>query len=191
MSCHVPERPGPHKRLPAVGSALGLSGSARPSPAQVLTIELDEPFRLDLTVWALRRRAHNAIDRWDASTYQRTLSLAGGVMALSVTQDGASDPPGLLVSFAGMPADGSAELLARDAAHTLLGLNVDVSVFAAMAAHDPLLGPLAVRMRGLRPPRFPTVLVARWHPYAGLVYFHLLLDSLSEAGLVAQTRQAG
>ena len=26
-----------------------------------------------------------------------------------------------------------------------------------MAASDPLLGPLAGRMRGLRPPRFPTV----------------------------------
>jgi DNA-3-methyladenine glycosylase II len=27
-------------------------------------------------------------------------------------------------------------------------------------------------------------LVARWHPYAGVVYFHLLLDSLSQASLV-------
>jgi DNA-3-methyladenine glycosylase II len=25
-------------------------------------------------------------------------------------------------------------------------------------------------------------MVARWHPYAGVVYFHLLLDSLSRAG---------
>jgi DNA-3-methyladenine glycosylase II len=29
-------------------------------------------------------------------------------------------------------------------------------------------------------------LVARWHPYAGVVYFHLLLHSLSRAGLVDQ-----
>ena len=29
-------------------------------------------------------------------------------------------------------------------------------------------------------------LVARWHPYAGVVYFHLLLDTLSRDGLVAQ-----
>jgi DNA-3-methyladenine glycosylase II len=27
-------------------------------------------------------------------------------------------------------------------------------------------------------------LVARWHPYAGVVYFHLLLDSLYRAGLM-------
>jgi DNA-3-methyladenine glycosylase II len=29
-------------------------------------------------------------------------------------------------------------------------------------------------------------LVVGWHPYAGIVYFHLLLDSLSQAGLVDQ-----
>lgn len=29
-------------------------------------------------------------------------------------------------------------------------------------------------------------LVARWHPYAGMVYFHLLLESLSETGLVSE-----
>jgi DNA-3-methyladenine glycosylase II len=28
-------------------------------------------------------------------------------------------------------------------------------------------------------------LVARWQPYAGVVYFHLLLDSLAQAGVVA------
>ena len=28
-------------------------------------------------------------------------------------------------------------------------------------------------------------LVARWHPYEGMVYFHLLLRSLSEDGLLA------
>ena len=30
-------------------------------------------------------------------------------------------------------------------------------------------------------------LVARWHPHAGVVYFHLLLDSLSRADLIVQT----
>lgn len=28
-------------------------------------------------------------------------------------------------------------------------------------------------------------LVGRWHPYAGMVYFHLLLESLSGTGLVS------
>jgi hypothetical protein len=32
------------------------------------TISPRAPFRLDLTAWALGRRAHNAIDRWDGRT---------------------------------------------------------------------------------------------------------------------------
>ena len=44
------------------------------------------PFRLDLTTWALRRRPDNAIDRWDASTYRRAVSIDGDPVALSVTQ---------------------------------------------------------------------------------------------------------
>jgi hypothetical protein len=31
------------------------------------------PFRLDLTVWALRRRPRNLIDRWDGTTYRRLI----------------------------------------------------------------------------------------------------------------------
>ena len=50
--------------------------------------------------------------------------------------------------------------LARSALDRLLGLAVDLSEFAAMAEPDPLLGPLAERMRGLKPPRFPTVFEA-------------------------------
>jgi DNA-3-methyladenine glycosylase II len=40
-------------------------------------IEVRTPFRLDLTVWALRRRAHNTIDAWGGTTYTRTLVVDG------------------------------------------------------------------------------------------------------------------
>jgi DNA-3-methyladenine glycosylase II len=123
-------------------------------------IEPRAPFRLDLTAWALRRRSHNALDRWDASTYQRVVSIDGGPVALSVTQDGAPGAPRLSVRLAGSPIDRHAEVLAHSALDRLLGLTVDLSEFAAMAAPDPLLGPLAERMRGLKPPRFPTVFEA-------------------------------
>jgi DNA-3-methyladenine glycosylase II len=33
-------------------------------------------------------------------------------------------------------------------------------------------------------------LVGRWYPYAGVVYFHLLLDSLSGSDVVEPTRLA-
>ena len=39
------------------------------------------PFRLDLTAWALRRRAHNTIDRFDAGTYRRALLIGKRLLA--------------------------------------------------------------------------------------------------------------
>src|SRR5512133_2742924 len=125
-----------------------------------LQIEPREPFRLDLTAWALRRRSHNAVDRWDTATYERVVSLDSGPVALSVRQVAGPNAPRLSVLLAGRSVDQPAEAAARSALDRLLGLNVDLSPFAAMAAPDPLLGPLAARLRGLKPPRFPTVFEA-------------------------------
>lgn len=41
----------------------------------VFTLLVVQPFRLDLTVWALRRREKNSIDRWDGQKYSRILVL--------------------------------------------------------------------------------------------------------------------
>lgn len=138
-----------------------------PTCTQAHTIECHQleidprgPFRLDLTAWALRRRSHNAVDRWDSATYERVVSLAGGPVALSVTQVAGPDAPRLSILLAGRRIDQRAEALARGTLNRLLGLSVDLSPFAAMAAPDALLGPLAARMRGLKPPRFPTVFEA-------------------------------
>jgi DNA-3-methyladenine glycosylase II len=137
-----------------------LSGHAQPSRGRRILIEPRAPFRLDLTAWALRRRSNNALDRWEASTYQRVVSIDGGPVAVSVTQDGAPDAPRLSVHLAGRPIDQHADVLACSTLNRLFGLTVDLSKFAAMAALDPLLGPLVERMRGLKPPRFPTVFEA-------------------------------
>jgi DNA-3-methyladenine glycosylase II len=119
------------------------------------------PFRLDLTAWALRRRPHNAIDGWDGSTYLRVLSFGPDEpTAISVTQDRGPDAPRLSALLDGGRLDPWGELIARRTLDKVLGLSVDLSGFSAMAATDPLLGPLSARMRGLRPPRFPTVFEA-------------------------------
>ena len=118
------------------------------------------PFRLDLTTWALRRRPHNAIDRWDASTYRRVVTVDGDPVALSVTQNGSPSVPRLSVLLTGRPINPSDQLGVRKALDRLLGLTVDLSSFATMAAQDPLLAPLAGRMRGLTPPRFASVFEA-------------------------------
>ena len=41
-------------------------------------------FRLDFSVWALRRRPRNAIDRWDGVTYRRLIVLEGRPSELAV-----------------------------------------------------------------------------------------------------------
>jgi DNA-3-methyladenine glycosylase II len=134
---------------------------AEPSVSHQFLIEPSAPFRLDLTVWALRRRSHNAIDRWDASgAYRRVVLVDGRPVSLSVTQDGGAMAPRLSVVLSGGPFDAREEELARSAVDRLLGLSVDLSAFATMALTDPLVGPLADRMRGLKPPRFPTVFEA-------------------------------
>jgi hypothetical protein len=69
------------------------------APVQVCPSDLEPgpPFRLDLTVWALRRRPDNAIDRWDGTTYGRVLRVAGVPAEVAVTQVAPPEPPRLRV----------------------------------------------------------------------------------------------
>jgi hypothetical protein len=68
-------------------------------------IEPCGPFRLDLTAWALRRTARNALYRWDAATYTRVMSLHDAPVALSVMQVAEPDEPRLSVLLAGRQID--------------------------------------------------------------------------------------
>lgn len=127
-----------------------------------MTFTLDPlpPFRLDLTVWTLRRRLDNAIDRWDGQTYQRLLALDGEPVEIAVTQAGDPGTSHLRVRLTGPRLSQAAEIAARAALDRLLGLRVDLSAFYAFAAGDTILGPLAQRFRGAKPPRFPSVFEA-------------------------------
>jgi DNA-3-methyladenine glycosylase II len=60
------------------------------------------PFRLDLTVWALRRRASNRIDQWDGTTYTRVLLLDGQPVKVTVSQPRSLAVPCLLVTVASL-----------------------------------------------------------------------------------------
>jgi len=115
------------------------------------------PFRLDLTVWALRRRPDNAVDVWDGHTYRRALTLERGTIELAAVQDGSSAAPRLTVTLTGLQLDRQTENAARAALARLLGLERDLSPFYRHAEGDPLLRTLAARFRGLKPPRFPTL----------------------------------
>jgi len=125
--------------------------SLRPTP----------PFRLDLTAWALRRRARNIVDRWDGSAYRRVLVIDGAPVEIAATQAGSIDRPRLNVTVSVathitlQTHHAAAELLAR-----ILGLRTDLRGFYALAAKDTRLAPLVSEFRGLKPPRFPTAFEA-------------------------------
>src|SRR5690242_5053163 len=115
------------------------------------------PFRLDLTVWALRRRPDNVIDTWDGRTYQRALETDGGTVELAVEQAGSSLAPRVEVALTGIRIDRRTEEHVREALTLLLGLERDLSPFYRLAEGDPFLRTLVARFRGVKPPRFPTL----------------------------------
>jgi len=117
------------------------------------------PFRLDLTVWALRRRALNEVDAWDGSTYRRVLVLDGEPVEIGVTQEGGMEAPVLHVAFKGLrsAASESTRGEVRAALEKMLSPGLDIDPFYTLAGADPMLASLAWRFRGLRPPRFASV----------------------------------
>lgn len=115
------------------------------------------PFRLDLTVWTLRRRPHNIVDRWDGRTYRRVLTLPIGSTEVAVTQLGSPELPRLHVAAEGQLNGAALRADATAALERLLGLRTDLTGFYQFAAPVRRLGPLAQRFRGMKPPRFATV----------------------------------
>ena len=103
------------------------------------------PFRLDLTVWALRRRTQNAVDQWERERYRRALFVDDTLLELSVVQSAPAEAPQLEVGLQGPHLTPGAEAAACSALTRMLGLHVDLSGFYARAAHDPALRELADR----------------------------------------------
>jgi DNA-3-methyladenine glycosylase II len=131
-----------------------------------LTIRAIAPFRLDLTVWALRRRPRNDIDRWDGTTYRRIVMIGPRVTELAIRQSGSAAVPRVTVTAMPpllTPAD---RRQARSIVHRLLGLQVDPSGWYRLAHRDRRLAELADRFRGVKPPRFPTVFEALVNAFA-------------------------
>ncbi len=114
------------------------------------------PFRLDLTVWALRRRPNNTIDRWDGEIYRRVLIIADRPIELAVSQTGPPEEPLLYITATGSDV----EIPVTAALDRMLGLNTDLTDFYRFAENDAQLGSLAQRFRGLKPPRFSTIFEA-------------------------------
>jgi len=115
------------------------------------------PFRLDLTVWTLRRRPGNIVDRWDGTTYRRVLWLPSGPAEEAVSQRGPPEAARLRVVVAGQPLLAAVRTGVTSALDRLLGLSIDLTEFHGFAARDVRLRSLVQRFRGMKPPRFASV----------------------------------
>jgi len=140
----------------------GAGHAGETGQATRLFIEPSAPFRLDYVVWALRRRAHNEVDRFDGGCYRRVLCLAGEPAEVTVRQDTSASTSSLIAELRGPagPAGRAAAAEARPVLERMLGPGADLRGFYRVAAGDPGLDSLAARFRGMRPPCFPTVFEA-------------------------------
>ena len=124
------------------------------------------PFRLDLTVWALRRRPRNLIDRWDGTTYRRVIVLGGRPTELAVRQIGSPAVPRLVVTATPFPRTLLERRQVKSVVDRLLGLRIDLTAWYHLAERDARLRALAGKFRGMKPPRFPTTFEAMVNGFA-------------------------
>jgi len=126
----------------------------------VVTLQPAAPFRLDLTVWALRRRPRNAIDLWDGARYSRVFAIDGAPVRIVISQTAPAGDPELQVLC--VPAGRATTFRdkVRELVERLLGLNISLAEFYKKETTFAPLKVLVDRFRGFRPPRFPTVFEA-------------------------------
>jgi len=106
------------------------------------------PFRSDFTVWALRRRRRNAIDRWDGTTYRRVIVVGGRPTELAMRETGSVAAPHLIVTASPSLRTTSDRRRVGSIVNRLLGPQIDLREWYRMAEGDRRLQPLAARFSG-------------------------------------------
>lgn len=144
----------------------------------VHTLSVVQPFRLDLTVSALRRLPTNPIDVFTADG--RYLHAVQGPRHARIVQVRQTSAAELEVSIDADVRDTTdreeiLSLIART-----LGVDRDLSDFYRSSATLPWLDPLARRLRGLKPPRYRSL----WEAFVNAVVYQQV--SLHAASAVVQ-----
>ena len=133
---------------------------------QLYEIPVATPYRLDLTVSVLRRLSTNIVDLLTPhGTYVRALSGFPEPVIVRVTQ--AANRRSLSVAIDGDRRHDAAVL---ELVRQMLGTDRELTKFYRAAAHVPWLAPLVKRMRGVKPPRYPSL----WEACANAIVFQQL-----------------
>jgi DNA-3-methyladenine glycosylase II len=130
-----------------------------------LALTVVPPFRLDFTVWALRRRKTNIVDLWDGSKYTRVIAYNGDdPLKITIGQQGTINHPQLIVAL--QSKNGGEEITAANVQkdvgriiQKMLGLDRDLTSFYTLAKNnkDDLLVSLGQQYLGVKPPCFPSI----------------------------------
>ena len=125
------------------------------------------PYRLDLTVSVLRRLSTNVVDvLTPQGMYVRALSGFPEPVVVRATQ--ARAPPSRSASRSRVTRATTPPFSGLSA--RVLGADRDLRKFYRAAAHIPWLAPLVKRMRGVKPPRYPSL----WEACANAIVFQQL-----------------
>jgi DNA-3-methyladenine glycosylase II len=123
----------------------------------VITLTPAPPFRLDLTVWVLRRLPINQMDRWDGKTYRRVLLLGDTPVEVAAVQAGSARAPKLMITTHGARLSVRMREAMISMLDKMLGLSVDLHPFHRLAEGDQRLARLIDPFIGFKPPRLPSV----------------------------------
>ena len=124
----------------------------------VLYILPAQPFRLDLTVWALRRRKENSYDTWVNGVYKRILVIHGNPVLIKIKQTAPAPCPKLELTLKGCKSNDCTTAL--QIIEQTLGVKRNLAAFYRQTEKDENLSPLFKDLKGLKPPRFPSLFEA-------------------------------
>jgi DNA-3-methyladenine glycosylase II len=138
-------------------------------------IKVATPYRLDLTVSVLRRLSTNVVDVLTPDgQYVRSMGDPNRPVVIRVKQQ---CPDSIVVTIEGaLPEHAQALALAQ----RILGVDRELTHFDRAASRMAWLRPLALRMRGVKPPRYPSL----WEAFVNAIAFQQV--SLHAASAIVQ-----
>jgi DNA-3-methyladenine glycosylase II len=110
-----------------------------------LTLTAVPPFRLDLTVWALRRRGKNIVDQWDGMRYTRTLVYGQSTIKMTAIQGGTGNDPQVIVTLESKAdLDPVIEQDIKLLVPKILGTDIYLQPFYTIAESSEVIEPLVL-----------------------------------------------
>lgn len=128
------------------------------------------PFHLEATVRILQRRPADRLDHLVDGAYLRLYQAPEGLVLAQLDNRGTLDAPDLRLSFlTGRPSPATKRRIAATT-RRLLGMDQDVRAIERRLRQIPALRGVTAALRGMRPPRFATLLESfgRTVPYQQL-----------------------